>query len=66
MLTESLLVRLIRAVYRYERELDALRRPEGVEIGHHTLVERIARKYGKSREEKLLIMETLANYRGEE
>ncbi len=65
-LTESLLVRLIRAVYRYERELDVLRRPEGVEIGHHTLVERIARKYGKSREEKLLIMETLANYRGED
>ncbi len=66
MVAESLLVRLVRAVYRYERELDAIRRPEGVEIGHHTLVERIARKYGKSREEKLLIMETLANYRGED
>ncbi|MEJ5378353.1 MAG: hypothetical protein WHX93_17395 [bacterium] len=65
-MAESLLVRLVRAVYRYERELDAIRRPEGVEIGHHTLVERIARKYGKSREEKLLIMETLANYRGED
>ncbi len=66
MVTESLLVRLVKAVYCYERELDALRRPEGVEIGHNTLVERIARKYGKSREEKLLIMETLANYRGED
>ncbi len=66
MVAESLLVRLVRAIYRYERELDAIRRPEGVEIGHHTLVERIARKYGKSREEKLLIMETLANYRGED
>jgi hypothetical protein len=64
--TRSLLVRLVRAVYKYERELDALRRPEGVEMGHHTLVERIARKYGRTREEKLLIMETLANYRGEE
>lgn len=63
---ESLLVRLIKATYRYERELDVLRRPKGVEVGHHTLVEKIARRYGKTREEKLLIMEILANYRGED
>jgi hypothetical protein len=63
---KDLLLRLVKAVYRYERELDGLRREEGVEIGHNTLVERIARKYGKSREEKLLIMETLSNYRGQD
>jgi hypothetical protein len=62
----DLLVRLVKAVYRYERELDGLRREQGVEIGHNTLVERIGRKYGRSREEKLLIMETLANYRGDD
>lgn len=63
---DNLLIRLIKAVYRYEKELDALRRPDGVEMGHHTLVERIARKFGHTREEKILIMETLANYRGED
>ncbi len=63
--TTELLVRLVKAVYGYERELDRLRRDEGVEMGHSTLVERIARKYGRTREEKLLIMETLAKYRGD-
>ena len=63
---KDLLVRLVKGVYRYEKELDGLRREQGVEIGHNTLVERISRKYGRSREEKLLIMETLANYRGDE
>jgi hypothetical protein len=62
----DLLVRLVKAVYRYERELDGLRREQGVEIGHNTLVERIARKYGRTREEKLAIMEVLANYRGDD
>jgi hypothetical protein len=62
----ALLERLVKGVYRYERELNQLRREEGVEIGHATLVERIARKYGRNREEKLLIMETLAKYRGED
>jgi hypothetical protein len=61
----DLLMRLVKAVYRYERELDRLRRPEGVEVGHSTLVERIARKYGESQEEKLFIMETLAEYYGD-
>ncbi len=63
---KDLLVRLVKSVYGYEKELDGLRREQGVEIGHNTLVERISRKYGRSREEKLLIMETLANYRGDE
>lgn len=62
---KELLVRLIKAVYRYERELDVLLRQGGVEIGHSTLVERISRKYGRTREEKLFIMETLCNYRPE-
>jgi hypothetical protein len=62
----DLLVRLVKAVYRYERELDGLRRQQGVEVGHTTLVERLARKYGKTREEKIIVMETLANYRGDE
>ena len=63
---KDLLVRLAKAVYRYERELDGLRREQGIEIGHSALVERIARKFGKTREEKLYIMETLANYRGDD
>lgn len=62
----DLVVRLLRAIYSYERELDRLLRKEGVEMGHSTLVEKIARKYGQTPEEKLLIMETLANYRGED
>jgi hypothetical protein len=62
----DLLERLIKAVYRYEKELDRLLREEGVAVGHNTLVEKIARKYGKVPEEKLLIMETLASYRGED
>lgn len=62
----SLVVRLIRAVYRYEKELNALRRTEGVEMGHQSIVEKIARRFGNTPEEKILIMETLANYRGEE
>ena len=62
----SLVVRLIRAIYRYEKELSALRRTEGIDIGHQTIVERIARKFGHTPREKILIMETLANYRGEE
>jgi|YNPBryantNP2012_1023418.scaffolds.fasta_scaffold25452_2 hypothetical protein len=63
---KELVVRLLKAVYRYEKELDDLKRQEGVGIGHSTLVEKIARKYGRSPEEKLLIMETLARYRGED
>jgi hypothetical protein len=63
---DDLLERLVRAVYRYEKELDRLLRKEGVEIGHTTLVERIARKYGQTPEERLLIMETLSKYRGDE
>lgn len=59
----ELVVRLLRAVYRYERERDRLLREQGVEIGHNALVERIARKYGQNREEKLLILETLASFR---
>ncbi len=59
-------MRLIRAVYRYEKELSGLRRTEGIEMGHQTIVERIARKFGQTPQEKILIMETLANYRGEE
>jgi hypothetical protein len=62
----ELVVRLLKAIYSYERELDGLLRREGVEIGHTTLVERIARKYGQTPEEKLFIMETLASYRGED
>lgn len=61
----ELLVRLLKAVYCYEKELDRLLRAEGVAIGHSTLVEKIARKYGETPEEKLLIMETLASYRCE-
>lgn len=57
--------RLIKAVYRYERELNRLLREEGVEVGHNTLVEKITRKYGNTPDEKLLIMQTLAAYRGE-
>jgi hypothetical protein len=62
---EELLRRLIKAVYGYERLLDRIRREEG-EMGHCVLVERIARKFGRNQRERLFIMETLANYRGEE
>jgi hypothetical protein len=62
----EMIVRLLKAVYRYEKERDRLLREEGVEMGHTTLVERITRKYGQSREEKLLILETLASFRGED
>jgi hypothetical protein len=63
---KELLVRLLRAVYRYEKERDRLLREEGVEMGHNSLVEKIARRYGQTPEEKLLILETLASFRGEE